>query len=301
MNRVFLVLKKATMKIVAFYLLFQLSIQPAVVMAAKTNKIKTNQDKQQQIQIKNKIEEVRKKVTSLLLLKQRAQALDVVEQLRSDLQNTENELAIQALKLVVLTSFLSLETQDFFELASAQAINQEKSALKNIQKCLNLEPDHFMCLWAEAKIYKGHSENKYQQSVEKIKHISNLNSIPELQTLVASLDKNNPDFLNLKINFGLKTDLYNVKIIHLILEFDRSIRVKNYSLAKETLVKLQQLAPDYIDLVIMKSRLEQMSEEDYSQKKAAINTVYKKRCEAVTADIVRKYFFDIDFCKRSIE
>jgi len=118
---------------------------------------------------------------------------------------------------------------------------------------------------------------------------------------VTSLNKNTKEFLDLKLSTNEVNDIYNSKLIYTILEFERSYRVKNYSLATEMLIKIEEMAPDYIDLIIFKNQLALIDTEDDDKKLKKINNIYQKRCQAVTPDIARKYFFDIDFCKRSLD
>lgn len=246
-----------------------------------------------------RLDEAKKKITSLLLLKQRTQALDILQELAKTTFNPESKLKLGQLKLVVLSSFLSPESQDFFEAASSQYLSQNKTALKNAQKCLSSDPDQFLCLWAEAKA-NSKSNSRYTWFLEKMK-LSALD-IPELKPLILSLDKTQPDFVNMKFDVNHKAELYDSTILSLILEFDRSIVAKNYLLAKESLDRLQQIAPDYIDIIMMRAQLYRRTySEEAVDTLLNVITVYKKKCEAVSADVARKYFFDIDFCRRTLE
>lgn len=246
-----------------------------------------------------KIDEAKKKITSLLLLKQRPQALEIVQELgRSNLTPDLQKKVVQ-LKLVILSSFLSSEAQDFFELASGQYLNQAKTSLRNSQKCLTIDPDQFMCLWAEAKA-NNKSNNRYSLFFERMK--TTALDVPELKPLILSLDKTQKSFLSLQLNPDSKTELYDAQMLSAILEFDRSILVKNYLLAKESLEKLQQTSPDYIDIIMMRAQLHRHTYgEESVDNLLNVVTIYKKKCEAVSAEVARKYFFDIDFCRRTLE
>lgn len=246
-----------------------------------------------------KIDEAKKKITSLLLLKQRAQALEIIQDLNRLNLNSEIEKKITQLKLVVLSSFLSSESQDFFELASSQYLNQSKAALRNTQKCLSIDPEQFLCLWAEAKT-NNKSNNRYLSFFEKMK--TTALDVPELRPLILSLDKSQAGFINLQLDPNSKTELYDSQLLSAILEFDRSLLAKNYLLAKESLEKLQQIAPDYTDITIMRAQLDRHTYgEESVDKFYNIATIYKKKCEAVSPEVARKYFFDIDFCRRTLE
>lgn len=246
-----------------------------------------------------KINEAKKKITTLLLLKQRPQALEIIHDLNNNGLAVELQKKIIQLKLVVLTSFLSSEAQDFFELASSQYLSLPKTSLKNTQKCLSIDPEHFMCQWAEAKA-NSKNNSRYVLFQQKMKQTAF--DVPELKPLILSLDKTQTEFLNLQLDASAKTELYDAQLLSTILEFDRSILAKNYLLARESLDKLQLLAPDYIDIILMRAQLYHHTYgEDAVNNLSNLTTIYKKKCEAVSPEIARKYFFDIDFCRRVLE
>ncbi|MES2802533.1 MAG: hypothetical protein V4654_08590 [Bdellovibrionota bacterium] len=246
-----------------------------------------------------RIDEAKKKITTLLLLKQRSQALEIIQDLNRTNLVPELQKKISQLKLVVMSSFLSSEAQDFFELASSQYLNQAKNSLKNTQKCLTIDPDQFMCLWAEAKA-NNKNNSRYSLFLEKMK--STAVDVSELKPLILSLDKSQTEFINLQFDANGKTELYDAKLLYAILEFDRSILAKNYLLAKESLDKLQSQAPDYIDVIMMRAQLHRHTYGEESLTNLLnVVTIYKKKCEAVSPEIARKYFFDIDFCRRTLE
>lgn len=246
-----------------------------------------------------KIDEAKKKITSLLLLKQRPQALEMIQELNRAQLVPDLQKKITQLKLVVMSSFLSPEAQDFFELASSQYLNQAKLSLKNSQKCLSIDPEQFMCLWAELKA-NSKSNSRYSLFLEKMK--TTAIDIPELKPLILSLDKTQADFVNLQLDANGKTELYDAQLLSTILEFDRSILAKNYLSAKESLEKLQQIAPDYTDIIMMRAQLYRHTYgEESVDNLLNVVTIYKKKCEAVPAEVARKYFFDIDFCRRVLE
>lgn len=246
-----------------------------------------------------KIDQAKKKITSLLLLKQRSQALDLIQELAKTISTPDLQKKISQLKLVVLSSFLTSDAQDYFELASGQYLSEGKQALKNSQRCLSIDPEHFLCQWAEAKA-NSKSNSRYIAFMEKLK--TTALDVPELKPLILSLNKAQPEFVNLQLDSSRKNELYDSQILTSILEFDRSLLAKNYLLAKESLDQLQQIAPDYIDIIIMRAQLHRYTYADEPiENLLNVSTVYKKKCEAVSPEIARKYFFDIDFCRRTLE
>jgi len=286
---------KATTMLVAFCFLIS-TIKPNLSFASSKDSaiVKT------EAEISLQFSEIKKKIASLLLLGQKTQALESIEQWITTNKDKESVLIkANELKMLVLTSFLKQESQDFFELASIQTVNHPKDALKNVQKCLAIEGENFLCTWAEAKIHNGVNNSKYNAAIEQLKALGKSGVL--FSNLMASLSKNSREFLDLKLSQQEASDMYNTKLIHAIFEFERSFRVKNYSLAQDMVKKIEQIAPDYIDLIIFKNELALVDLEDDTKKFKNINNIYQKRCRAVTPDIARKYFFDIDFCKRSLD
>jgi len=286
-----------TLKIAAFIAAFSILGLVTPAWGAVPNKpsvLKAQLKTQEQ-----RIDEAKKKITTLLLLKQRPQALDIIQDLNRTNLVPELQKKISQLKLVVMSSFLSSEAQDFFELASSQYLNQAKVSLRNTQKCLSIDPDQFMCLWAEAKA-NNKNNSRYSLFLEKMK--TTALDVPELRPLILSLDKTQDEFINLQFDPSRKTELYDAQLLAAILEFDRSILAKNYLLAKESLDRLHQLAPDYIDVILMRAQLYRHTYgEESDENLLNVVTIYKKKCEAVSPEIARKYFFDIDFCRRTLK
>ena len=88
------------------------------------------------------LSETKKKVTSLLLLKQREQALDVINKILKDNLDPQLKIKILEVKYLALTTFMSQEAQEYFELATLQSQSEPKTSLKNVQKCLAIDNDN---------------------------------------------------------------------------------------------------------------------------------------------------------------
>ncbi|MFN3455570.1 MAG: hypothetical protein ACK41T_11480 [Pseudobdellovibrio sp.] len=287
--------KKAAFKHAAFLLLsvafFNGANAQKVSHGSKTHNLK-NEDV--------KFNEIKNKITSLLLLKQRNQALEQLLDMKIPAENIEIQGKISKLKLNVLTVFFNPEAQDLFEIAASQYINQSKVAIKSAQKCIALEGENLFCLWAEVKAL-GLDKNQSRYIDFKDKMLAFSKNVPELYPLYLSMDKKSKIFLEYKIDL-IKNELYDSNVLSAILEYDRAILVKNYSLAKESLMRIQDLAPDYVDLTLMKAKLDLKTYGEESRDKyEKVVEAYKKKCESVPIDVARRYFFDIDFCKRSLD
>ena len=296
-------LKKATVLIVAFFVFLSAKIHSAENKFS--NKIKFSQ-----------LDEIKKKATSLLLLNQRWVAykatLDIKEEYLSDAQLND----LQQFRYNILTQFFTLEGQDLFETAATLYRKDLKNSVKLIQKCLKIEFDHFWCQWADLRLQKKSNRVINQTWPD---YNSLIKSVPQLKPYILSFVKDSEDFKNLNLDLIKKIDTVKkndsnfindkepMNYLKLILEFDRSILAQNYLLAKESLVKLKSQHKDYHDLVAMDVILEKESnmleEAIYKKNLDKLKyqmSIYKKQCQSIPPEISRKYFFDVDYCDRSL-
>ncbi len=246
------------------------------------------------------LSETKKKVTSLLLLKQREQALDVINKILKNSLDPQIKIKIQEVKYLALTTFMSHEAQEYFELATLQSQSEPKVSLKNAEKCLTVDTDNVHCLFAELKAYHQLRQPlKSQAVVEKINLL--IDQVPQLETLKLSLDKKKSAFMTANFSSKVKDDFFDRHDL-LILEFDRSIEAKNYSLAKDVLALIEKNYADYPDIIIMKAILDRITYgEDVLPKLSDLTSVHEKKCKAIAKNISRKYFYDLDLCQRTLD
>ena len=288
MTEFFKVTKKVAL--VAAFLVYTL-LQTSVCAVADAKPVETSA---------GLLSETKKKVTSLLLLKQREQALDVINKILKDTQDPHLKIKIQEVKYLALTTFMSHEAQEYFELSTLQSLSEPKSSLKEAQKCLAIDIDNIHCLFAELKAYhQTRQPLKSQGVVEKMNLL--IDQVPQLQTLKLSLDKKKSAFMSTNFSSKVKDDFFDRHDL-LILEFDRSIQAKNYSLAKDILALLEKNYDDYPDIIIMKAILDRITYGKESVPKLlGLVSIYEKKCKAIAKNISRKYFYDLDLCQRNLD
>jgi hypothetical protein len=108
--------------------------------------------------------------------------------------------------------------------------------------------------------------------------------------------------VDLKIPTLNKNANYEEDILTNILEFQAALKSKNYDKAKANINHLVLVANDFPDIIFMKYQLatlnnvEEMAESQMDKQ----NDVYKKKCAGLPANLVRKYYFDIELCTRSL-
>ena len=140
---------------------------------------------------------------------------------------------------------------------------------------------------------------KSQEIAEKINLL--IDQVPQLETLKLSLDKKKSAFMTASFSSKVKDDFFDRHDL-LILEFDRSIQAKNYSLAKDILILLEKNYADYPDIIIMKAILDRITYgADIVPKLLGLVSIYEKKCKAVAKNISRKYFYDLDLCQRNLD
>ena len=170
--------------------------------------------------------------------------------------------------------FAKQATQDLYETAVAQLIKNTRLSEKNIDKCLETEPSNDQCQFLKLNI-----ENRK-------------NPIADREPLEA---------LRAKI-LDQDADLQFYKQVK---ELEKKIEIKNYSLARQLLDKLEKDYPDYPDLIMFKRNLNFLSSEAddeptglFHQSGSKAFEIYQKRCESVDPMTIRKYIYDLDFCNR---
>lgn len=184
-------------------------------------------------------------------------------------------LTLAATEPVANTSiFLKQTTQDLYETAIAQLIKNSRLSEKNIDKCLETEPLNDQCQFLKLNI-----ENRKSP-------ISNKESLEALRAKILDQDADQLFYKQVK-------------------ELEKKIEVKNYSLARQLLDKLEKDYPDYPDLIIFKRNLNFLSSESedaptglFQQSDSKAFEIYQKRCESIDPMTIRKYIYDLDFCNR---
>lgn len=242
-----------------------------------------------------KIGELKKKITELIIQKNRGEAVKLLSAAEATaLASEDTKLQLLSIKENILSVFLNQESQDLFESSAAQFIQKINLAEKNILSCLDLEPDNLYCRWQQLKILNYKNDPTFKPTADHF--ISDVENFSEFGLLALTLNTN-------VILKNEKQILFqkNYPVLFYIIEFERSMSVQNYSLSKEALQKITTLAPDYPDLMFMRAKLMELSQEDIltEQSSAALYHLYKKTCSSLRPELTRKYFYDINLCHRS--
>jgi hypothetical protein len=274
---------KATRNRVAFFILFIMIYSNSFALPIKNELTQ------------KKFPKLKMAVTHLIVEKNRTAALLMITNTETEAVSADIKTQLRTLKENILSLFLTQESQDFFEASASQIIAQPRSAEKNMTACLNLEPQNLYCRWQQLRILKYTSDQAFQETA--LRFTKDTENLFEFKLLASTLDENasyKDDIL-----LGLEK---SYPVLFLAHEYQKSLVSKNYSLAKDVMQKILNVAPDYPDLIYMRARLALLSQETSvnEQSSDVLYTDYRKICASLRPQLTRKYFYDINLCHRSL-
>jgi hypothetical protein len=172
------------------------------------------------------------------------------------------------------TIFQKQATQDLYENAVANLIKDMRLSERNVDKCLEIEPLNDQCQFLRLNIQNRKSGLDDKEQLEV------------LRTKIIDQDE-------------------EIQLFKLIRDLEKKIEIHNYSFARQILEKLEKDYPDYPDIIIFKMNLNFLSTETdtllpsfFQGNNSKALEIYQKRCESIDPMTIRKYIYDLDFCKR---
>lgn len=243
------------------------------------------------------LETVHTKATNFLLQKQKKQALQSI----SDYIKIENNKASLAeandFLETVSKTFMVKESQEAYETSVIMTFENNKEAIKQIELCLQLDPQNADCLVQRIRLA---ARNKNVGAVE-----SNLlilkQTIPNTKTdqwVSLSLKKLDLDFKNKTILKKLSEKPTEDTFVLATLELDRSFAAKNFSRAKDVIQYLDKNFADWPDIIFYKQKIETESAEEKLEPDAEVISLYTAKCKNLNKSTTRKYRYDFDLCSR---
>lgn len=227
--------------------------------------------------------EIKNKVTEFVLLKQRAQAVQVIDQaLTLEKLNNAQKDELISIKCHLLTLFLTDKAQASYENGIKFLYNNKRNSLKSIQECLEIEPDNLSCRWLELRWKKLYDVNDFDNKAQQY-----INATEGLLLFHEQHEQ-------IKYQLGIKTENQNE-----ILKLKEYLKSKSVSEAQVSLLEIENKYPDYPDLIIYKAKLDS-SAQVAAVYLAKINELYQKRCQEMTVETVRKYLYDFNLCRSSL-
>ena len=245
------------------------------------------------------IAEIKTKASSLLVNKDRISALRLINSTIQSFLNQPNPNMdsldkLYALKENVLSVFLTQEAQDFYESSASSLFQNTRLSEKKVSSCLQLEPENLYCRWQLVKYLKY--KNDPQFTIEADRFAKDTENLSIFRLLAHSVSAPNNPLPLLQADYERAFPL-----LYFILEFERSLKVKNYSLSKDLLQNISAVANDYPDLIIMRAQLSNLSAEtDQEERSDSLHKIYKKKCASLSPELTRKYFYDINLCHRGL-
>lgn len=247
----------------------------------------------------DELEAVKKKVTNLLMQKQKKQALASLDDF---MQNETNRAAIKEAKsfrVQIAKMFLSKEAQESYEMSLNLTIDNPKESRKNNEDCLTREPENLDCLIQRARlIYR--EKKKSPLSADELEKTASYFETNEINWIKASAEKTQPEFRNYNFFKKDNSKWTEEKFVLAALEVDRSLLVKNFSKAREIIALLEKEYPDWPDLIYFKEKLDVESSENKALESTEINALYQNKCKSLSKSVIRKYRYDFELCLRGI-
>lgn len=243
----------------------------------------------------NDFRSLQKEITELLLKKQRPLAVKKIELVMENFSASDKIKAL-ILKQTLLTYFLSLKTQESYEIAVGQLFFNKKNSYKNLQICLADEPDNLYCLWQELKYTKFYDSSDFKEKAQQFLQITK--DLPDFFEMSQSIDLDRN--LNLPaLERSLKSGVFEKEVLSAAILYKQALLDLDYNKAREMVKKIEQIASDYPDLIFMRTQIEALTRVDSKTTKNSYET-YKKICTDLNINTVSKYYFDIELCTRSL-
>lgn len=257
-----------------------------------------------QINLNARFNTVKQQIIDLIVKNQRILAITLIEnELLRDDKDYKNKL--NSLKFNMLNDFLSLSTQEIYEVSAGVVLSDKKKALNGLQQCLLLEPENLQCRWLELKYYRRYNTSIFNDKA--LAYLETTQSFKPLQFLRSSvliaLERTDDVVMNLaaKDNKVLNSE---ESVLENIISYNLALNSENYSKAKEILNYMNLHYVDYPDLVFMSYQLSKLWPEGVGFSDVSLEKqfeVYQKKCADLPTSIARKYFFDIALCVRSFK
>lgn len=244
---------------------------------------------------------LKQKCTGLILQKKKTQAIhEVIDYLANS--GEQNKEEANDFLVLIAQQFVFREAQDAYESSINFSLDNVKEAIKNIDKCLSIEPQQLDCMIQKARLLYRVKETKgVVEVISQIKEIVPHSKFDRWLSLIMIKNKN--EFKNKQIiKFGKDktTDEWSGLVL---LELERCFEVRNFSCAKDLLGFYEKNYADWPDLVFYKFKLDEESSEEkfgfQNEKNAEQFVLYKNKCKSISKTIARKYRYDFDLCMRS--
>ncbi len=275
--------------------LFIISFLGSLALAQSSKSVKFNAT--------TSFNKVKAQIVELLAKNQRISAMTLIEnELLRDDKEYKNKL--NSLKFNMLNDFLSLSTQETYEISAGLILSDKKKTLSGIQQCLAQEPENLQCRWLELKYYRRYNGGIFDDKA--LAYIETAQSFKQLHLLKNSLlvTLNRTGEVALVSNKDNKNLTTEDIALENIINYNIFLESKNYSKAKEIINYMNIHYSDYPDLIFMSYQLSTLWPEGVGFSESSLDKqyeVYRKKCSDLPISIARKYFFDISLCVRSLK
>ncbi len=243
--------------------------------------------------------EVKKKAIEFLLKKQKGQALDLVSSYLKIDANKNSFSEANELIVKLSQTFLSKEAQDAYEASVNSVLENPKESMKQIEICLQLEPENIDCLIQKIRLaYREKNKSTVDSTFQKMGEFAKGTSPYLWVDLYLQKDLVRNEY---KDKNALKKPAERPTeetFIMNVIEIERGFLGKNYSRVRSGIEYLEKKFPDYPDTVYFKQKLDYELAEDKSQNSSDANLLYATKCKSMTRSVARRFRYDFALCKR---
>lgn len=243
-------------------------------------------------------DELKKTASQLLLKKQKAEALAVINKYLKNENNHKSFSEANEFLVRASQTFLNKEAQDAYEGSVNATLDNVKESQRLIDTCLGLEPDNIDCIVQKIRL-SFREKNRY--FVEK--YLKILMDIAKTTTTYYWVDqivqKEDPgsSFKDKSFIKTFSNKANEENFILTVLEIERSFAAKNFSRARSGIEFLEKNYPDYPENIYFKQKLDvDSSEEKPTTTDGGI--LYSTKCKSLSKTMSRKFRYDFELCMR---
>ena len=273
-------IKKAAFQTAAFLIL---SISPAGFASARL--------------LQDSPDTIKAKATTLLLQKQKNQALAAVAEYLQTETNKNNIMEMNDVMETIAKTFMSKESQEAYESSLNATVDNAKEAVRQAELCLKIEPQNSECLVQRIRLAaRSKNPGVVEANMQLLTKI-----IPNTKTeqwLLLLIKKADTDFKNKSILKKLPDRPSDDLFALLVLELDRSFAAKNFSRSRDIIQHIDRNFSDWPDIVFYKQKIEFESAEQKAESGMDAPGLYVAKCKNLSKSSTRKYRYDFDLCVR---
>ena len=246
-------------------------------------------------------DEIKKKSSELFMKKQKTEALQLVVKFLKQESNKNQINEANDLIVKLSQTFISKEAQEAYESSLNATLETPKEASKQIEACLQLEPENIDCLVQKIRLaYREKNTSVVEITFKKLGEFAAGTNLYSWVDAFLQKDLPGSDFKEKNILKKINEKPNDEVFILNVLEIERSFLVKNLSKVKLGLEFLEKNYPDYPENIYFKQKLDADSIDEKTQGPSDSSLMYLTKCKSLSRSMARRFRYDFALCKRSL-